>query len=100
MKSHNCLAFLNVYVALIYVATWRNEEWSTKSQTFQLLVIIYIYILLAFRQKVLLSEATLNSNPQSQNSLQIRLSSQVSLRWCLVRGKVLGFPEMLKDSHV
>ena len=28
MKSHNCSVFLNVYVALIYVATWRNEEWS------------------------------------------------------------------------
>ena len=28
MKSHNCSVFLNVYVALIYVAMWRNEEWS------------------------------------------------------------------------
>ena len=27
----------------ICVATWRNETRSTKSQTFQLLVIIYIY---------------------------------------------------------
>ena len=39
MKRHNVLVFLNVNVALIYVTTWRNEEWSTKSQTFRLLVI-------------------------------------------------------------
>ena len=43
MKSHNCSIFLNVYVILIYVVTWRNEEWTTKSKTFQLWV-IYIGI--------------------------------------------------------
>ena len=32
MKSHNCLIFLNVYVALIYVAMWCNKERLTKSQ--------------------------------------------------------------------
>ena len=32
--------FKNVNVSVIYIATWRNEEWSTKSQTFRLLVII------------------------------------------------------------
>ena len=37
--------FLNVHMALIYVVTWCNKEWLTKkSQTFRLLVIIYIYI--------------------------------------------------------
>ena len=43
MKSHNYSMFLNVYVALIYVATWRNKARSTKSQTLRLLVIILIY---------------------------------------------------------
>ena len=38
-KIH-CSMFLMVDVALIYVAMWRNEEWSTKSQTFRQLVII------------------------------------------------------------
>ena len=40
MKSHNYSKFFNVYMAIIYVATWHNEEWSTKRQTFRLLVII------------------------------------------------------------
>ena len=31
MKSHNCSVFLNVYVALIYVAIWRNKERLTKN---------------------------------------------------------------------
>ena len=32
MKSYNCLVFLNVYMALIYVAIWCNKERLTKSQ--------------------------------------------------------------------
>lgn len=36
--------FLNVYVAVIYVAMGCSEEQSTKSQAFQLLIYIYIYI--------------------------------------------------------
>ena len=28
MISHNCSIFLNVYMTLIYVVTWRNKEWS------------------------------------------------------------------------
>ena len=63
-------------------------------------LIYYLLLLLVFQQKVLLSETTLNSNPRSQNSLQIRLSPQVSLRWRFLWGKVLGFSKMLKDFHV
>ena len=43
MKMHNVLVFLKVNVVQIYVAIWHNEAWWTKSQTFQLLVLIYIY---------------------------------------------------------
>ena len=63
-------------------------------------LISYLLLLLVFRQKVLLSETTLNSNPRSQNSLQIRLSPQVSLRWRFVWGKVLGFSKMLNDFRI
>ena len=40
IKSHNCSMFLNVYVILIYLVMWRNQEQSIKSQIFRLLVII------------------------------------------------------------
>ena len=47
IKSHNCLVFLNVYMALIYVIMWHNKERSTKSQTFQF-YIIYKFIVNSF----------------------------------------------------
>ena len=40
MKRHNYLAFLNVYMSLIYVVMWRNKECSTKSQTFCFYIIL------------------------------------------------------------
>ena len=46
MKMHKCFVFLNVYVALIYVAMWCNEVWSTKSQTF------HFYIILAANSRI------------------------------------------------
>ena len=46
MKSHNCSVFLNVYVALIYIVTWRSKEQSTKKiKCFDFILYIYIYIL-------------------------------------------------------
>ena len=30
-ESQNCSVFLNVYVALIYIAMWHNKKRSTKS---------------------------------------------------------------------
>jgi len=36
--------FKNVSVALIFVVVWHNKEWLTKSQTFRLLVIIWMYV--------------------------------------------------------
>ena len=44
MKRYDFSGFFNVHVALIYIVMWCNKEWSIKSQTFQLLIIIYIYI--------------------------------------------------------
>ena len=40
VKRHNCSVFLNVYVSLIYVVMWCNEECSTKSQTFRFYIIL------------------------------------------------------------
>ena len=40
-KRHDISVFLNVNMAIICVATWRNKTQLTKSQTFRLLVIIY-----------------------------------------------------------
>ena len=34
MKRYNYSVFLNVYVSLIYVAMWHNEEWSIKVKHF------------------------------------------------------------------
>ena len=49
MKMHNCSLFLNVYVTLIYVATWHNEERSTKSQKFRIYIIYRLfYFLIVF----------------------------------------------------
>ena len=49
MKRHNCLVFLNVYVVFIYIATWRNKEWSTKLN----FSVLYIYIYISFLKKEL-----------------------------------------------
>ena len=35
-----CSVFLNVYMLLIYVVTWSNEQWSTQSQTFRFYIIL------------------------------------------------------------
>ena len=43
-KMIHCSVFLMVDVALIYVAIWRNEKWSTKSQTFRLLFIVTTFL--------------------------------------------------------
>ena len=46
MKSHNCSVFLNLYVVLIYVVTWRSKEQSTKKiKCFDFIFYIYIYII-------------------------------------------------------
>ena len=38
------MVFLNVYVVFIYIATWRNKEWSAKLNFSVLYIYIYIYI--------------------------------------------------------
>ena len=40
VKRHNCSVFLNVYVSLIYIVMWCNEECLTKSQTFRFYIIL------------------------------------------------------------
>ena len=52
MKRHNCLVFLNVYVVFIYIATWRNKEWSTKLNFSVFYIYIYIYIYKFFKKRI------------------------------------------------
>ena len=39
LKTHNFSIFLNVYMALIYVITWHNKKWLTKSKIFRFYLI-------------------------------------------------------------
>ena len=41
------MVFLNVYVVFIYIATWRNKEWSTKLN----FSVLYIYIYKFFKKR-------------------------------------------------
>ena len=76
-------------MTLIYVATWHNEERLTKSQMFQLLVIILIYVMIYCNTKILLHSHIIKMKPLTYQKKK-KKKKEVALKGFFHGSRLLG----------